>query len=332
MAFLVYLLFWKAPSAIAVVYGFGVYQFIRIKFFMHGMLHFRHFSSHGKLFRSTVANWLPNLYLDPFMGIPPIVFRLHHTIMHHLANNGLEDISSTEAYQGDDWYDFAKYWFRFQVLAYLELPYFSLKTGRYMWFAASVLVIGGFLLAMQWLAESTCRWATFCVFGMPWLIDHASDGVRNWCQHTMVAAKSVGSTHFHANCSHTYNIIDEEHNRRTFNEGYHVIHHAWGGRHWTTLPEKFYEEVAKLSTCDQDVWCLTFRHTSIWKVFLHLATPGKLESFVLDHFIHIPTAARPEPPTAGEVVKELRSRCAPITTTNDSTSKPFMRRTHVHQD
>mmetsp|Transcript_7400 Transcript_7400/g.18193 ORF Transcript_7400/g.18193 Transcript_7400/m.18193 type:complete len:179 (+) Transcript_7400:674-1210(+) len=75
------------------------------------LLHYRHFVSHRPLFEHKALNVLSNLYLDPLMGIPPLVFLLHHPVMHHVAINGAKDISSTEPYQRDNWWSFAAYWF-----------------------------------------------------------------------------------------------------------------------------------------------------------------------------------------------------------------------------
>jgi hypothetical protein len=44
------------------------------------------------------------------------------------------DISSTESYKQDSWVAFANYWFRFQILAYLELPLYALQSKRKAWF------------------------------------------------------------------------------------------------------------------------------------------------------------------------------------------------------
>ena len=314
MAALVYTLFMYANFYVACFFGLGVYQFVRIYFFMHSMLHFRHFSSHRPLFKINALNYLSNIYLDPFMGIPPLVFVLHHTVMHHIGNNGFYDITTTEPYQRDSWVAFANYWFRFQVLAYLELPWFAWKTGRKVWFLMTILFIGSFFYLLAYLTDSYSGWATFCVFGAPWLLDHADDGKRNWCQHLFVVqydSKAPADTFWDLNCGLAYNLIDSLENRQQFNEGYHVVHHAFGGIHWSTIPDMCYDQMAKMASNKNDLLCITFLDSSIWEVWTHVAS-NKLAQLVKHKFVHVPTAARPEPPTVEEIVTELQSRLQPL--------------------
>ena len=36
-----------------------------------------------------------------------------------------------------------------------------------------------------------------------------------------------------------YNCVNHFENQKTFNDGYHVIHHIKPGLHWTMLPQEF---------------------------------------------------------------------------------------------
>lgn len=314
LAVIVYLLFMYANFHVACFFGFGVYQFVRIQFFKDSMLHYRHFSSHRPMFKISALNYLSNLYLDPLMGIPPLVFLLHHPIMHHVANNGYYDISSTETYSRDSWVAFANYWFRFQILAYLELPIYAWRSNRKLWFTASVTIIGGFFYWIIYMSNHYSGWATFCVFGLPWCWDHADDGMRNWCQHLFVVqydSKAPAESFWDLNCGLAYNLVDSLENRRQFNEGYHVVHHSYGGKHWSEIPDVFYSHVERMETYDKDLWCITWVDSSIWEVWTHVAS-GKLPQLIKNKYVHIPTAARPEPPTIQEVMDELVARLQPL--------------------
>ncbi|KAJ8601032.1 hypothetical protein CTAYLR_007961 [Chrysophaeum taylorii] len=322
MALVTYWLFLQAPFSVAVAFGGGAYQFVRVRFFMNGMLHFRHFTSHAPLFEWRALNILPNIFLDPLMGIPPVVFLLHHPVMHHVGNNGYYDVSSTEPFLRDSWIAFANYWLRFQIGAYVELPLYALQTGRTDWCLTAVAFIGSFFYVVRWLATNVSGWATFFVFGAPWLYDHATDAVRNWCQHLFVVqpdAPNPPASVFDFNSGLAYNIIDSLENRTQFNEGYHVVHHAASGTHWSDIPNSFYAHVEKLKTHDADVMFLTFARTSVWDVWAHVAC-GKLPQYVKNHFIHIPTRARPDPPTIAHVVAELKSRLEPIRSSKASSA------------
>lgn len=87
-----------------------------------------HFASHRAIFTNEVLNAMIGWVLAPFFGIPCGVYKLHHVVMHHIENNHELDTSSTEPYQRDDWTEFLKYWFRFVVIIWPELPYYCFRT------------------------------------------------------------------------------------------------------------------------------------------------------------------------------------------------------------
>ena len=341
MAYSIFVLYIYANFYIASMYGLIIYQFIRTQFFMHSMLHYRHFASHRPLFKISAFNVLSNLYLDPLMGIPPLVFLLHHPIMHHVANNGYYDISSTEQYRRDSWTSFANYWFRFQILAYIELPLFAWRTDRKSWFWAAILVIGSFFFVLAHLTVTYSGWATFAVFGLPWCLDHADDGKRNWCQHLFVVqydSPAPANNFWDLNCGLSYILLDSIENRQQFNEGYHVVHHANGGKHWSEMPDVFYQQVDRMALYEHDLMCITWTDSSIWEVWVHVAC-GELAKLVKHKYVHIPTAARPEPPTIGEVVAELEARLKPLDPTKRKANEPqtqkrkqFQRQPSLDQD
>ena len=324
LAFMVYVMFIYANFYVACIFGGVIYQFIRVNFFMQSMLHYRHFSGHRPLFKLKALNVLSNLYLDPIMGIPPLVFLLHHPIMHHVANNGYYDISSTEPYKRDNWFSFANYWFRFQILAYIELPMYAWNTGKKVWFFTAIFVIGGFFYLLAYLSLEYSGYATFCVFGLAWCLDHADDAMRNWCQHLFVVqydSKYPAETFWDINCGLAYNLVDSIENRQQFNEGYHVVHHANGGKHWSEMPNVFYNQVEKMKSYEKDLMCITWTDSTIWEVWLHVAS-GKLAQLVKNKYVHIPTAARPNPPTIEEVVTELQARLQPLDFTKRNLPEP----------
>jgi len=110
-------------------------------------------------------------------------------------------------------------------MAYAELPLYAWKTGRKAWFFAAVMVIGSFFYWLVYMSDNFSGMATFAVFGLPWLIDHADDGKRNWCQHMFTVqydSKASANTFWDHNCGLAYNLVDSIENRQQFNEGYHV--------------------------------------------------------------------------------------------------------------
>jgi hypothetical protein len=196
----------------------------------------------------------------------------------------------------------------------VELPLFAWKTDRKQWFWAAIFVIGSFFYVLAHLSLTYSGYATLCVFGLPWCFDHADDGMRNWCQHLFAVqydSQAPVENFWDFNCGHAYILVDSVENRQQFNEGYHVVHHAHGGKHWSEMPNYFYEQVQKMKNYEKDLCCITWADSSIWEVWAHVAS-GKLDQLVKNKYVHIPTKARPEPPTIREVVDELTARLQPL--------------------
>eukprot|EP00894_Picocystis_sp_ML_P003519 jgi/Pico_ML_1/54036/g455.t2 len=62
----------------------------------------------------------------------------------------------------------------------------------------------------------------------------------NWSQHVFIDPKAP------QNCYRmTYNCINCADNQKTFNDGYHIIHHLNSKLHWTQLPIQFMETIEK---------------------------------------------------------------------------------------
>mmetsp|Transcript_7400 Transcript_7400/g.18192 ORF Transcript_7400/g.18192 Transcript_7400/m.18192 type:complete len:338 (+) Transcript_7400:927-1940(+) len=216
-------------------------------------------------------------------------------------------------------------WFQFQVLAYVELPMFAWKMDRKQWFWATILVIGSFFYLLAHWSLTYSGWATFCVFGLPWCLDHADDEMRNWCQHLFVVqydSPAPCNSVWDVNCGHAYVLIDSVENRKQFNEGYHVVHHANGGKHWSEMPNVFYKHVNEyMADYEEDLMCVVFADSSIWEVWSHVAS-GKLAQLIKNKYVHIPTKARPTAPTVGEVVEELTSRFQKLDISKRISSNP----------
>jgi hypothetical protein len=139
--------------------------------------------------------------------------------------------------------------------------------------------------------------------------------MRNWChQHMFVVqydCPKPADTFWDLNCGMAYNLVDSLENRRQFNEGYHVVHHSYGGIHWSTISDTFYNHVEKMKSFEKDVWCITFIDSSIWEVWLHIAD-DTLQQLVKNKFVQIPAEARPDPRTVQEVVTELKACLVPL--------------------
>lgn len=261
-----------------------------------------HYQSHRSIFIPKVeflnayVNWL----LVAIYGIPCGVYRLHHCIMHHIENNHELDISSTEFYQRDNPLHFLWYYIRFSTLIYFELPLYTIKTKRW--------------VDLRRITTGLCVWvstivvctkinflATVWVLIVPVFIVFLAMSFGNWSQHMFVDPSSPESN-YHL----TYNCIDTFVNRRTFNDGYHVIHHYNARMHWSELPEHFHSAAAQKR--HQEEGALTFRGIHFFDVGLYAMT-GRLHKLA-EHYVHL--GPRETAPTVDEVVEKMHTWLKPM--------------------
>eukprot|EP00887_Chlorella_sp_A99_P005783 scaffold1.g5783.t1 len=195
-----------------------------------------HFSEHRRLFRKGwgALNQLVPFVLAPFFGVPSGMYRLHHCVMHHVENNGAgRDLSSTEPYQRDNPLHFAWYWLRFAVGSWVELPWYAARARRWGALAACLAGEGTYLGGVAWLYRLSPM-ATKWVIVIPFCVSSFALMFGNWSQHVFIDPAGPGSSY-----RLTYNCLACPDNARTYNDGYHVVHHLNSQLHWSELPAKF---------------------------------------------------------------------------------------------
>lgn len=92
-----------------------------------------HVTSHRRIFpkKYDFLNKLNEIFLNPYFGIPPGSYYLHHVVMHHRENNVFpRDMSSTMPYQRDTITGLLSYCARYWTHQTLYLGYYAFKTGR----------------------------------------------------------------------------------------------------------------------------------------------------------------------------------------------------------
>ena len=85
--------------------------------------------------------------------------------------------------------------------------------------------------------------------------------------------------------AHRYNCVNHFENQKTFNDGYHVIHHIKPGLHWTMLPQEFENTLAKHREegaltftghfFEIGLWTFTHNWDQLVKHSVHLLRPGE---------------------------------------------------------
>jgi len=269
-------------------------------FFMERFILMMHFATHRPIYKIAFMNSLCTWYLAPFFGIPCGCYRIQHVIMHHIENNHDWDASSTEFYHRGSFVNFVAYWFRFAVLLWIDLPYFTLRTKRYNSCKDLAIGISTYVLVVFALARFVSLGATVWVFGVPYIIAFTVMPFGNFAQHIFVDPKNPES-----NYGLTYNCMDVKGNQLTFNDGYHVLHHLNAMTHWSEMPKVFAEQRERLFQNG----ALTFRGIHFFDVGLLVMT-GRIRRLA-EHYVHL--GPRESAPTIDALEAKLRSFLAPIT-------------------
>merc|ERR1719482_825737 len=105
------------------------------------------------------------------------------------------------------------------------------------WLKTILIGVSSWALTIFLLAKFVNFWATFWGLIVPVFVAFLAMSFGNWSQHIF-----VDPTRPESNYALTYNCIDTFVNRRTFNDGYHVIHHYNARMHWSELPQHFHSE------------------------------------------------------------------------------------------
>lgn len=165
------------------------------------------------------------------------MYRLHHCVMHHVFNNAAgADLSSTEPFQRDNPLHFLLYWGRHALGGPLEVPLHAARAHRWGLLGACVAteVAYAVALCLLWrLAPVATTWA----FLLPYAVSSLALMFGNWSQHIFIDPAAPRS-----NYGLTYNCVGCADNQRSFNDGYHILHHHNSQLHWTQFPRKLTQQ------------------------------------------------------------------------------------------
>jgi hypothetical protein len=220
---------WLAPIYLALVFGVFVDRFILM---LHNTSHRPLFKKKYRIF----ANYIPWV-LGPFFGESPETYAAHHIGMHHPENNLKNDLSSTMPYRRDRFGHFMIYFWRFFLLAVVELSVYFYKRDRFSRMRRMLIGELGFYAFV--VALCYVNWqATLTVFIIPFVAVRFLMMCGNWGQHAFVDREAP------ENCyRNSITCINTRYNRRCFNDGYHIGHHVRASMHWTEMPVEFEKNI-----------------------------------------------------------------------------------------
>ncbi|MCO4747557.1 MAG: fatty acid desaturase, partial [Proteobacteria bacterium] len=222
---------------------------------------------------------------------------IHHVGMHHAESNMWDDTSSTLTYERDNIFHFLQYWLRFLLIGMLDLLAYNYKKGRMKLFRMLILVEGGYIAAVAGLFWLNPK-ATFVVFLVPVFVMRFAMMSGNWGQHALVCSEEPNNEY-----RKSVNLLHARHNRRCFNDGYHIVHHIYPTMHFTEMPASFEDNIETYVENKAIVFSGIMGNQMIWK-FLMMRDYDSLAK----HYVHLGGPKK----SHEEVVALLKSRTRPI--------------------
>ncbi|KAJ3410896.1 hypothetical protein HDV05_003114 [Chytridiales sp. JEL 0842] len=193
-----------------------------------------HVTAHRPTWKFSVLDkWLP-VVLGPFFGQTWYTYYFHHIKMHHVSDNGPEDISSTVFFQRDSFIGFLYYFGRFFFFGVFDLTsyFFTHNQPKRSAIAGSLELTSIGLVVF--LATKVAYWPTFFAFILPFILSRYGMMSGNWVQHAFLDPQDPLGGGLH----NSITIISTPFNW-CFNDGYHASHHLHPKRHWTEHPREF---------------------------------------------------------------------------------------------
>ncbi|KAJ3120714.1 hypothetical protein HK098_004400 [Nowakowskiella sp. JEL0407] len=283
--FSLYMTLTVVPSAFLLFYRFSyihaIIHLILLVPTLEKYVHALHNACHRPIFvkgASLLNLWIPYI-IGPFCGQTWNTYYFHHIKMHHVADNGPEDASSTLLYQRDSLIGWLVYFGRFYFMTWYDLGFYFIQKGQY--FALLPLLGGEYSLIFGalYLLIMTSQYflPTLFVFVIPFHFVRAGMMQGNWTQHAFLDREDPNG----GGRKNSITCISSSYNPRSFNDGYHASHHLNPLRHWLDHPrmfvkqrQQYYEEQAVVFK-DLDypgVWIrlVTGNYKDLAKYWIHL--------------------------------------------------------------
>lgn len=285
---------WDFPWWLALPYwafGGGVFA-DRVGLLIHAVIHRRLFKK---------SYWFLEYYIPAFLclfyGHTPHTFFIHHVGMHHYESNMPEDLSSTMRFNRDSAFHFVRYWLRFLFIGPFELLAYQIRHKRWRLARLLILVEGAWAAGVIALAYYDLR-ATFVVFMAPVFVMRYAMMAGNWAQHAFVCSEQPGNMF-----RQSITLIEARHNRRCYNDGYHVTHHRFPTMHYSDHPKEFEANRALYGREGAVVFRGIKGYQEVWRLLMF-----KDYERLADHYVNLTD----EPMDREAVIALLKSRTRAI--------------------
>ncbi|KAJ1560680.1 hypothetical protein HK096_007623 [Nowakowskiella sp. JEL0078] len=261
-------------------------------------VHALHNACHRPLFKKDswlLSLWIPYI-LGPFCGQTWNTYYFHHIKMHHIADNGPEDASSTLLYQRDSLPGWVVYFGRFYLWTWYDLGHFFMAKSQYL---PLITLLGGEYLtiaaALYGVYFSKYSLATIFVFVIPFHLVRLGMMQGNWTQHAFLDRNDPHG----GGRKNSITCISSPFNARSYNDGYHASHHLNPLRHWMDHPRMF----VKQRQLYFDEEAVIFKDLNYLDVWLKLITDDY--KGLAKYWIHVGYGPKP---SDDEIVVMLRKK------------------------
>lgn len=255
-----------------------------------------HMHCHRKLFVSPAANRVLEILLcfpSLLTAAEMTVLHVHH---HHKHNDGPGDVTSTLGRERG-WAAIG-YWvgYGWTVKRFTLRSIYATDVRRWRKQRFRVTFAIDSLLCLAALAALTAwRPVTLVIcYWIPLVITHVTSGYFSWLTHAPAGDRD--------GIDGSVNTVGNVLNLLIFNQGYHAVHHAHPGIHWTDIPDRLAEMTRVAPAYIVPYWVtpnsawrlaaparfLDANHGARWKARLHARiAAGRLRNRWLPYFVWV---------------------------------------------
>ena len=221
----------------------------------------------------TIINYFMDFF-SIFFGIPYGVYQLHHRKMHHVEDNGPEDLSSTALFDRSKKKSFILYWLKHLIYnSSVGIISYGLKKKLYKHVIDCII---GYLVLFKCISYFKNVLPVNYLFIYPFVLSSFVFMLGNYGQHIFIDKNDPQNDMLLA-----YNIIGGDYNQLVHNDGYHTMHHLNPGTPWNELPNEFLKNIKKL----RDVDAITFHSLSFFDISIAVLT--KNYDKLCNHYVNL---------------------------------------------